>query len=381
MLKNSHVAIIGAGCVGLSTAYHLAKSGVKDIVVLEQSYLGAGSTARCAGGIRQQWTATPNILLAKKSVEMFEDFQDEIGQDIEFRQGGYLLPAYDDITLDEFQQDIELQNKSGVQTRLIDPYEVKQIAPLLDTSEMTGACFGPGDGRANPFLVLEGYANRCRELGVRICLNTRVVGLTEAGAGFEVTTERERFHASYVVNAAGGYARDIANMLGIDINVRPYKHQILITEPVKQSLSPFVVDLKRNLYFSQCATGGFIAGHSDSHQVSDHDCTERWQSGAAIARKLVRAVPSLSKISVLRQWAGSYASTPDAQPILGPTMKNPSFILACGFSGHGFMLCPVAGKLVAECITNPQELSLDIESFLLERFEVHAPLVAERNVV
>ena len=381
MPRNSYVAIIGAGCVGLSTAYHLAKMGVKDIVVLEQGYLGSGATARCAGGIRQQWTTTPNILLAKESVEMFSNFEEELGQDIEFTQGGYLLPAYDEITLDRYQKDIELQNKAGVQTRLIDPHEVKEIAPLLDTSEMTGACFGPGDGRANPFLVLEGYANCCRELGVKIHTNTRVVNLRSAGSGFEVTTENSRFHASYVVNAAGGYARNIANMLGIDINVKSFRHQIFITEPVKQALTPFVVDVNRNLYFSQCATGGFIAGHSDKHQLSDHDQRESWKSGVQIARKLIRAVPSLSKISVLRHWAGSYATSLDKQPILGPTLENPSFMLACGFSGHGFMLSPIAGKLVAECITKPNDLSLDIESFLLERFEVHAHLVTEQNVV
>lgn len=381
MHKNVNVAIIGGGCVGLSVAYHLGKLGVEDVLLLERDYLGAGATCRCGGGMRQQWSTRGNVVLAKHAVQAFANFENELGQDIDFVQGGYLLPAYDQQMLDEFEENIHIQNQAGIDTRLVTPAEVNKIVPLLNTDGMLGASFGPGDGKANPFLVVEGYANRAREMGVEIKTHQAVVGLRSCDEGIEVLTESGKIFARTVVNAAGGFAAEVAAMVGVEIPVRPYRHQVFVTEPVESCFDPMVIDLRRNIYFSQAKHGAFITGQTDHGELSSHNISERWQSGVQIARKLISMVPRLKKVGMLRQWAGSYAVTPDSQPILGPAASEPNMLLACGFSGHGFMLSPIAGKLIAEHIACGHCETLPIDDYLMTRFETQGSICAEQNVV
>ncbi len=375
------VAIIGGGCVGSSAAYHLARSGVKDVVVVEREYPGAGASGRCAGGMRQQWSTEGNVRLAKLSLEIFSNFESETGHDVEFVQGGYLLTAYNQKWADTLKGEIAVQNSCGVPTRYVAPEEVSEIAPMLSTRGMFGASYGPTDGKANPFLVVKAYSERAREMGVRYMNHTEVTGLERAGNSVTtLETSAGRIEAEWVINAAGGYAAAVAAMAGIEVPVEPYRHQILVTEPVAPCHDPMVIDIEHNIYFCQAKHGAFLIGHTDKDQPVGDDTSSGWRFPLQIARKMMHLAPRLAKLKVLRQWAGLYAMTPDCQPVIGHLGDCQTFLIAAGFSGHGFMLSPVSGKLLAELITNGRASTVDIAPFALERFGADG-LAVEANVV
>jgi sarcosine oxidase subunit beta len=381
VVKTAEVVIIGGGIAGAAVAYNLAKLGLRDVVLVEKDFLAAGSTGRCGGGMRQQWSTRTNILLAKHSIEAFRNFKEEFGQDIHFREGGYLLVAYTDAMVSEFRTNIALQNSLGVNTRLITPDEVKKISPILDTRNLLAASFGPTDGVANPFLAVKGYADRARDMGVRIFTRTEVTGFKTNGSRVKaVATTAGEISTRWVVCAAGAWSGLIGKMLGIDIPVVPYRHQIMVTEPLEVVHPCMVIDLYHNIYFSQAEVGSFISGQTDKDEPPSFNTRNNSKFLVEISRKLVYHAPVLRNVRVIRQWAGLYEVTPDAQPIIGRVPKFENFLLATGFSGHGFMLAPAVGLLIAEDIIYGKPRLLPIDEMSIGRFK-KGEITREKNVV
>ncbi|MHC4916182.1 MAG: NAD(P)/FAD-dependent oxidoreductase [Planctomycetota bacterium] len=380
-LAPAQVVVIGGGCVGCSAAYHLARAGLTDVAVLERDYLGSGASGRCAGGMRQQWSAEGNVRLARLSIEAFARFEEEVGQDAEFVQGGYLLTAYTEEWAETLRAEIAVQNSCGVPTRFVGPEEVAEVAPMLSTEGMVGAAYGPTDGKANPFLVVKGYSERAREAGVRFLTGTEVTGLeTSADAVTAVLTSRGRIAAEWVIDAAGGHAAAVAAMAGASVPVVPYRHQILVTEPVAPCHDPMVIDILHNIYFCQAQHGAFLIGQSDKDQPPGGDVSSGWRFPQEIARKMTMLAPRLGRLRVLRQWAGLYAVTPDSQPVIDRVGRYGNFLIAAGFSGHGFMLSPVSGRLLAEMVVEGRARTVDVSPFSLGRFD-SGELAVEANVV
>jgi len=351
------------------------------VVILERDYPGSGASGRCAGGMRQQWSAEGNVRLAKMSIEAFAGFEAEFGQDIEFTQGGYLLTAYTRERVEELRREIAVQNSCGVPTRFAGPEEVGRIAPVLSVEGLLGAAYGPTDGKANPFLVVKGYSERAREMGVRVHTRTEVTALETSGdAVVAVETSRGRVAAEWVIDAAGGHAAEVARLAGVSVPVEPYRHQILVTEPVRSCHDPMVIDLDHNIYFCQAKHGSFLIGQTDPDQPPGVDLSAAWRFPVEIAGKMMRLAPRLAKLRVLRQWAGLYAVTPDRQPVLGRIGGYRNFLIGAGFSGHGFMLAPVSGRVLAEMVTCGRATSIDAAPFSLDRFD-SGELAVEANVV
>jgi sarcosine oxidase subunit beta len=381
MRSKAEAVIIGGGVVGTAIAYRLAKKGMTETVVLERNFLSAGATGRCGGGMRQQWSTKTNVLLAKHSVAEFTNFKDVMGQNIQYRQGGYLLPAFNDEMLSELKTNVALQNSLGVNTRLVMPEEVKGISPILNTSDIIGASFGPTDGVANPFLTVKGYADRARDLGVEINIRTAVTGIEhDKNRVTMVRTDRGDIETGWVVNAAGAWAAQIGKMAGVDIPVELYRHQILVTEPVEIIHPCMVIDLLHNIYFSQAEEGSFIGGQTDKGESSSYNTRNNSRFVVEFARKITYWAPVLRGIKVVRQWAGLYAMTPDAQPILGSIPPFDNFVCAVGFSGHGFMLAPAAARLVTDYMLQGRSDLADISEMSIKRFE-EGEITREKSVV
>jgi len=377
----ANVVIIGGGCNGLSAAYYLASAGVKDIVVLERSYLGAGSTGRCGGGMRQQWSTKGNIDLSKYSIDRFKNFANEIGQDIEFEEGGYILPAYTDDEKVALEKNIVLQNSCGVDSRWVKAEEVFKIAPLLNVDGMLGAAYCATDGKSNPFLVVKGYSERCLELGVKICTNTAVTALECADNKVTgVITNKGKIATQWVINVAGAYVAHIAMMVGVDVPITPYRHQGLVTEPVEHCFDPMFINLHESLYFSQAKNGGFVIGQTDKNCPSGINLSENWLFEVEIAKKIMKYAPKLRDIKVVRHWAGHYAVTPDRQPIIGLFSQYDNFLMAGGYSGHGFMHAPATGHILADLVVSGKTEVADLTEYSIERFN-NGNLVVEANVV
>ncbi len=360
------VAVIGGGVVGLSVAYNLAKMGMEKVVVLEKRYLGAGSSGRCAGGIREQFSTEPMIKLARKSLDMYEKLSDELNFNILFRQGGYLFLAYNEDDMRDIRDNVKLQNSLGVGSRIITPDEAKEIFPELNTDGMVGGAFNRRDGVAFPFPVVWGYARAGERLGVEIRKFAEVKEIvTENGSVKGVTTGEEKIECDFVVNAAGGWSKNIYEMAGLKSFNIPVKHEILATEPLKPFLEPMVVNISAGLYFNQSMRGEIIGGIG-IHKEASTDMSSSFEFMKKFAKEIVRLVPRVKGVKVLRQWAGLYDMTPDAQPVLGET-EIEGFVQANGFSGHGFMLAPVVGELIAKLITTGKTDPL-IKPFQMERF-------------
>ncbi len=352
MKKGYGAVVVGGGIIGTATAYYMAKMGFKDVLVVEKNYISSGSTGRCAGGIRQQWDSEYNIKLAMGSVKIFETLEDELGFPTEYYQGGYLLLAYREEDVEWFRNRVKLQRSLGLDVRLLDPYEARQVVPYINTDGLLAATYCPTDGHANPFLVNFGYYKAAEQLGVEFALKTEIVDikLKESKIKGVVLHTGETIDTEIVVNATNAWTKDIAAMVGLDFPVNPQRHEIAVTEPIGKLFDPLIISFKHGIYFRQEMSGGIVMGYGDPEEPYSKNINSSFQFLKNVAAKLHAVMPITEDIRILRQWAGLYAMTPDAQPIIGASSEIEGFYQAVGFSGHGFMVGPKTAQLLAELI-------------------------------
>ena len=370
--ERCEIAIVGGGVVGLSIAYHLARSGVHDVVVIERGYLAEGASGRNGGGVRQQWATEINIRLMQESVELCRRFAVDLGVNVWFRQGGYLFLARSAKELARLEKNIALQNRCGVETRMLDAKEAGKIVPELNLDGIVGAAYNPTDGILFPWPFLWGYARQAAANGVKLFTHTPVTGLeTEAGGGFTVHSTRGSLKARRVINACGAWSPALAKMIGVDIPTWPIRHEICSSEPLKPFLRPMVSELSSGLYCSQSMRGEIVGGVTiPSHAGHPGDAINNRSTLeflATYSRRLLRLMPILGDIKILRQWAGPYDQSPDGNPIVGAAPGHPDFFLACGFVGHGFMMAPIVGKLYGEWLAGGDKHEI-FERYTLGRF-------------
>jgi sarcosine oxidase, subunit beta len=374
----TEIAIVGGGVMGLSIAYQLARLGLDDVVVIERGYLAEGASGRNGGGVRQQWSTEINIRLMQESVELCRRFAVDLGVNVWFRQGGYLFLARSAREVARLEKNIALQNRCGVATRMLEPREAQDIVPELDLTGIVGASFNPTDGILFPWPFLWGYARQAAAHGVRIYTQTAVTALVQVDGGYELDTSRGRVHARRVINACGAWSPKLAAMIGVDVPTYPIRHEICSSEPLKPFLRPMVSELASGLYCSQSMRGEIVGGVTLPGHGSTYAMGSTLEFLATYARRLVRLMPVLGDIKILRQWAGPYDQSPDGNPIVGAAPAHPDFFLACGFVGHGFMMAPVVGKLYAEWLTGgaPHEI---FQRYTLARFAAGAATVHEQE--
>jgi sarcosine oxidase, subunit beta len=389
MKERAEVVVIGAGIMGLAIAYHLARLGVTDVVVVDQSYLCGGASGRNGGGVRAQWSSEANIQLMQESVQMCRDFAFEMKINVWFRQGGYLFLARTEDKRRALEESVKLQNENGLLTRMITPSEARAIVPELDTDGIVAASYSPDDGVVFPWPFVWGFAQAAQKLGVRVRTFTEVIGFESHGRTIDGVVVRDvaagAAGASYViethrvVNACGAWSPAVARMLGVELPNKPHRHEICSTEPLKPWLKPLVADLSDGLYFSQSTRGEIVGGVGQERVPSGLNQESSFAFLGKYARALTRACPVLGDVKVLRQWAGCYDITPDSNPIVGPVDGVESFFQASGFMGHGFMMAPVMGKRIAEQIVNPTESEL-FTRWSLRRFK-EGKLLSEQMII
>jgi sarcosine oxidase subunit beta len=297
-----------------------------------------------------------------------------------FRQGGYLFLARSEEKVRALEQSVRVQNECGLVTRMLTPKEANEIVPELDVDGVRGASFNPDDGVVFPWPFLWGYAEAAKKLGVDVSTFTDVTGFETTGRRIDaVVTSRGKIRTHQVVNAAGAWSPEVARLLGVELPNRPHRHEICSSEPLKPWLAPLVADLDNGLYFSQ-STRGEIVGGIAVHPVPEGiDQRSSHRFLGAYARALTRTCPSLGSVKVLRQWAGCYDITPDQNPVVGPVDEVDAFFQASGFMGHGFMMAPVMGKLLAQYICEKTELPL-FERWNLRRFR-EGKLLGEAMII
>ena len=365
------VIIIGAGVIGTSIGFHLTKLGCRDVVILEKNYIGSGSTEKCPGGIRQQFSAEVNIRLSIESVRFFEQFEEETGHPADFRQHGYVILATTEGKLDTLRENINLQRKLGLKVDLISPQDIAELIPGVNVRDVLGGTFCPSDGYADPYSVVSGFASAARRLGARIFENTEVTSIELSGDRVKgVLTTASRFEAPVVVNAAGPYAGIIGKMAGLDIPIRPSRRHIFITEPVfKRSDQPMVIDFHNGFWFRREGPC-LIFGMRNNNEPEGFSTSVDWDFFAEVAAPAAcHRLPCLTDTGIMRAQAGLHSDTPDYMAILGEVSTAKGLYLTCGFSGHGFMHSPAVGKLMAELIIGKTAYQPYTDLLSLDRFD------------
>ncbi|MEM7158964.1 MAG: FAD-binding oxidoreductase [Myxococcota bacterium] len=345
------IAIIGGGIMGLSTAYHLAKTTKHKIAVLERGYLVSGASGRNGGGLRMQWGDPGNVALMMESIEMCRGLAQELGINLWFRQGGYLFLARSEAGEGRLMRNAELHREVGAPTRLLSGAEAREIVPQLDVSEVRLAAFNPDDGVVFPWPFVWGYAGQAVSRGVAVRTHTGVDRIEVLADGLRLhLSTGEQLDADRVVNATGAWSIELNRSLGLDLPNHPHRHEIISTEPLKPFLDPLVVDLVTGLYFSQSTRGEIVAGITmpdEGPPDTEVDLASSRRFLASLGAALTRVMPITSQLRVLRQWAGPYDLSPDGDAIVGPSPGIPRLYQVCGFTGHGFMMAPAVGKLLA----------------------------------
>ena len=363
------VVVVGGGIVGLATAYHLARLGVRGVLVLERSYLCAGASGRNGGGVRAHWGSARMVELMRESRRMCADFAVEMGFNVWFRRGGYLFLARTETEARRLAGAVHAQRAAGVRARLLQPEDVPRLVPELRTDDLVVASHAPDDGVVFPWPFLWGYARAVRALGGHVATFTRVEALRARGGRIEgVATDRGTVRTGRVVLAAGVWSPALAATVGVSLPNRPHRHEICATEPLRPFLGPLVAEIGSGLYFSQSMRGEIVGG------IGQPDVPEGIDQGSSLrflgryARALTHRVPRLAAVRVLRQWAGCYDLTPDGSPLLGPVREPEGLLVAGGFVGYGFMLAPVVGRALARYLVHGEEREL-LERWSPHRFE------------
>lgn len=369
--------------MGVSIAYHLALRGVEGVVVFErQELLGAGSTGKCAGGIRLQFSTAANVAMSKISVAALKRFEEELGEPVDFRQNGYLFVLTDEGALETFRRNAERQRKMGVPVQVLSPEDARKLVPEMRIDDLVGATFCDQDGIASPHAIVQGYAKKAKELGARFLRSAEVTSMEISARrvkGLEVNGEH--WGVGLVVNAAGPWAAQVGEMAGVHVPVEPVRRMLFITHPMEwiPDTFPMLIDWSTGVYMHK-ESGGMLVGESDPDEPPSFNQQVDWDFLADVSEHAILRVPRLAEARVRRGWAGLYEVSPDHNAILGHVPELENFICANGFSGHGMQHAPAAGLAIAELVTEGSAKSVDVKDYSIERFR-GAESVPEHNVI
>ena len=383
-MTTADVVVVGGGVVGASTAYHLAAAGVEHVVLLERAdSVATGSTGACAGGFRHQFSSRINIELSLASVPMILGFTEEHRLPLDVVQDGYLFLVRDEHDWADFRAGAELQRSLGVDTQLLTPDEAMGVAPGIAIDDVVGASFCADDGIADPAGLTQGYATLARRSGADVRLGVEVVEIQTKGAAVSgIRTEGGSISAPVVVNAAGPWAGALAATAGIHLPLEPIPRMVVTTgwfpgAPARRTL---VIDAATSYYFHKEGDGVLTGmGGRDIEQPSFSTDVDHRFIEEELLPTAVRVFPPIEHAGLVSMWAGLYEMTPDRHPIIGGSPVE-GFLLANGFSGHGFQHAPVVGKLLTELIVDGRARTVDISSLGLDRFD-RGDLVVEGRVV
>ena len=375
------VVITGAGVHGLATAYYLAKLGVTEVAVLDKGYLGGGGSARTTAIIRANYLTPEGIPFFRESLKLYQKLARELDYNLLFSQMGRLDLGHSDSAMFGLRLRAEFNQLLGVDSRIVEPSEVKQLVPAIDlrqdkTLPIMGALYHPPGGVVRHDAVVWGFARGASRSGVELHPFTEVRAITrDNGSVAGVETSRGTIRAKTVVNATAGWCSTIARMVDLNLPVVTHPLQAFVTEPLKPFLDKTISSANLHAYVYQTDRGEVVVGGGvDPYPTYSQRSTLR--ALEELALHSVEMFPSLRNAKVLRQWAGLCDMTPDYAPIMGEVDGIKGFVLTCGWGSWGFKAAPAAGRSIAELIASGETPEL-IRHFRLSRFR-EGLLVNER---
>jgi len=392
MTETADVVIIGSGIVGSSVAYHLAEQGCTNVLVIErEAHQGKGSTGKSMGGVRAQFATPVNILMSRYSIDFFSKFEEVVGHPADYRPHGYLFCATNEKHLEYLETNRARQIALGVSNvEFVSRADIAKHVPQLRVDDVLGGTYCPTDGFVDPHSVMMGFMLNARERGVRLWLDTEVTGIEtdpsigsarispSGSAGVSparrisgVNTTRDFVSSPIVVNAAGPWAAQVAELAGVELPVAPLRRQLVPTEPFDKlpQRFPMVIDMSTGFHFRREGKGILLAWNDPEETPgfkTEFDST-------FVEKILTRAadrVPCLAEAEVnpRRAWAGLYEMTPDHHSIIGPAPNIEGLFFVNGFSGHGVMHSPASGRVTADLILQGNSELIETSQLSFSRF-------------
>lgn len=376
MSQTADVIIIGGGVQGASLAFHLAQRGL-DVIVLEKRFVGAGATGRSSGLVRMHYDNEVDSRLAWESFKYFTNWEDRVGGYCGFTRTGFIQIVARD-QQDKLRANVAMHQRIGIPSLVITADDVKRLAPSFAAEDFDVAAYEPESGYAMPSDTASALMAAARERGVRLVQGTAVTGIRVTGGKVDgVDTTQGSFSAPVVVNAAGAWAGQINQMVGLDVPYDTWRHDTMfVARPAEVGPShPTVIDFPKELYFRP--EGGLtLVGLEDGNPLgespdSDTDHAKPGFVERAIDRICLR-VPVMDKGGLHSAHGGYDGITPDQHPLLGAYGPD-GFYLDCGHSGTGFKTAPAVGRCMAELIVDGAAKTVDISPFAPDRFAKGKP--------
>ncbi len=383
MAERSDVAIIGAGVVGASVAFQLARLGTTRVLLLEKETLpGTGSTAKANGGIRAQFTTDVNVAMSLASMEILDGLADEIGEPPMYRKAGYLFLTGDPRKLAAMESAAAFQRARGVAVEVLDAAGVRSKAPYA-AGEILGGTFGPRDGFIDPGGLTNFFLREASREGVRTLYGAGVTAIARTRAGFRLETSAGPVDAGAVVIAAGPFTGRVAALAGVDVPVEPVRRHIFVSGPCPHlpPVIPMTIDADSGVLVRREGNRVAIAW-SNADEPPGFNAAFDPDFFLRFAEPLEARFPSIaaSGLDLRMSWSGLYEMTPDHHAVLGPAAEAPGLFVVSGFSGHGVMHAPAAGCAVAEMIVRGRSETVDVAPLALDRFRRGA-LIQETMVL
>jgi glycine/D-amino acid oxidase-like deaminating enzyme len=377
--ESAGIVIVGAGVMGASIAFHLAERRAGRILVLDQAYVAAGASGRSSGLVRMHYTHPPEVHMALRSLDYFDNWKERFDRPSSFRRTGFvrIVPVSQ---ADRLRANVEMQKACGVHAEVVTREELREMEPGWWLDDVELAAYEPDSGYADAATVAGDLLACARERGADYRLGCRVLRLiVEAGRVVGVETDAGPIAADAVVVAAGAWSRRLFEEAGVPLPLECEFHDVLILErpPGDGAPNRACIDSSLGIYFRPEGRVQTLLGGFDGPRSLDPAPVEPEVSVGSVEAKLRRAahrVPALAEAGVVRQVTGYYTMTPDNRALLGPVPGAEGLFCCTGFSGMGFKISPAIGLVMSELIIEGEARTVDISSFHPHRFAWGAPI-------
>lgn len=364
MNKNYDAIIIGAGSIGLPTAYYLSKKKLKVLVIEELSQVGQGQNKAAIGGIRATHSDPTKIKICQQSLEVYKHFMDTHKIDIEYKEGGYCYPAFREEEESTLKSILPIQKKYGLNIDWLDADAIKKLISGINEENLRGGTYSPNDCDISPLRVAHAWYQIDVNKGCKFVFNESVKGIElKNNKVISIKTTKNTYYTDIIINTAGANAKEIGQLNSIDLPVEPDSHEAGISSPIELFLDPLVVDMRQgpegktsNFYFTQNKLGQIIFCFTPKTLVKGKNKYSTSEFMPIIARRLINIVPKFKDLLIRRVWRGLYPMTPDGSPILGKVDGIEGMYLGVGMCGQGLMLGPGVGMNLASLIIDDKPL-------------------------
>ena len=384
--KTADVVILGAGVMGTSIAFHLARRKAGKIIVIDKDYVGSGGSGRSSALIRMHYSFPPEVQLALISLEIFQNWQQIVGQPGDFRKTGFVRLVHPTET-ERLKRNVEMQRKLGAKVELIDEHELHALEPDWNVDEVEIAAYEPDSGYGDGAAVAGDFLGAAREMGVEYFSRTQATRFIINGSRVRgVDTTQGTISAATVISATGPWTRPLFQKAGCDLPIECEFHQVAILRnaPGMKGGGCACIDSVTATYFRSDAHDKFLVGDFYGKRPVDPDNFPQRASDESLEEIIERAcrrVPKLAGAEIMRGVTGVYDMTPDSRPLLGEVPGISGLYVCAGFSGMGFKISPALGLVMSELVLDGKSKTVDISSFRSQRFREHQPIKAEYEYV